>query len=87
VTHSMAGDRLDALGVEPLDPTVDRAAAAEQQRGDGDPGMAVAEEQEEVRAESDLGIGGAAVEVEEGGALLRGQVEAAFHGVPRGCQM
>src|SRR4051812_5968394 len=76
----MTGDRLDALGMEPLDPAIDGATATEEQRGDGDPGMSIAEEQEDVRAESDLGVGRSAIEVQESGALLGGQVEAAFHG-------
>ena len=38
------GDRLDALGVESLDPSVDRATAAIQERGDGDPGLTIAQE-------------------------------------------
>jgi len=49
--------------------------------------MAVAEEQEDVRAEADLGVGASAIEVEEGGALLRGQFEAAFHGCAEDSQM
>ena len=40
----MPGDRPDALGMEPLDPSVDGAAAAIQERGDGDPDLPVAQE-------------------------------------------
>ena len=74
------GHRLDALGVEPLDPAVDGAAAAEQQRGDGDPGLAVVQEQEDMGAEADLGVGVLAIAVEECGPLLGVEVDAALHG-------
>src|SRR3954464_2600911 len=76
----MPGDRLDALGVGALDPAVDGPAAAVEERGDGDPGVAVGEEQEDMRAEADLGVGAVTVEVEESGALLGGRVKAGFHG-------
>lgn len=75
----VASDRLDALGVESLDPAVDGAAAAIQERGNSDPGVALAQQQEDRRAESDVGVGRSAVEIEEAGALLGSQVEAAFH--------
>ena len=48
------------------------------------PGLSVAQEKEDVRAETDVGVGTSAVEVEQGGALFRGQVEAAFDGCAEG---
>jgi hypothetical protein len=76
----MPGNRLDALGVEPLDPAVDGPAATEQHRGDDGPGVSVVQEQEDVGAEADLGVGVLAVAVEEGCALCGAQVDAARHG-------
>jgi hypothetical protein len=62
---------LHPLGGEPLDPAVDRPGATEQQRGDGDPGVSVVQEQEDVGAEADLGLGGLAVACEQGPAAAR----------------
>ena len=74
------GDPLDALGVEPLDPSVDGPAAAEQERGDGGPGVPVVQEQEDMGSEADLGVVVLAIAIEECGPLLGVEVDAAFHG-------
>src|SRR5262249_56035168 len=55
------------LGLEPPPPPADRAERAEQDGADGDPRVAGRQEQEDLGAEPDLGVGGPAV-VGEGGA-------------------
>jgi hypothetical protein len=74
------GHGLDALLVEPLDPAVDGAGATEQEHGDGGPGVAVGQEQQDVGPESDLGVGVLAVSVEQRLALLGVEGDAAGHG-------
>ena len=74
------GDPRDALGVEAFDPSVDGPAAAEQGGGDGGPGVPVAQEQEDVGAEADLGVGVLAVTGEQALTLLGTQFDAACHG-------
>ncbi len=76
----MTGHSLDALGVEPLDPSVDGSTATEQDGGDGNPGVAVVQEQEDMGSEADLGVVVLAIAVEEFGPLLGIEVDAAFHG-------
>ena len=66
--------------VEPLDPAVDGAGAAEQHRGDGLPGVAIGQEQQDVGAESDLGVGVFAIAVEQRLALPGVEVHATDHG-------
>ena len=66
--------------VEPLDPAVDGAGAAEQHGGDGRPGVAVGQEQEDVGAEADLGVGVLAISVEQRLALPGVEGHAAGHG-------
>jgi hypothetical protein len=60
----LAAQGLDPLLLIPLDPTVDRARATEEDGGDGGPGVSVGQEQEDVGAEADLGIAVLAVAVE-----------------------
>ncbi len=71
---------LHALGTEPLDPAVDRPGATEEERGDGGPGMAVVQEQEDMGTEADLGLGVPAVSAEHGRPLLGAQADATGHG-------
>jgi hypothetical protein len=74
------GHPLDPFGLESLDPAVDGAAAAEQQGGDGDPGVAVVQEEEDMGVEADLGVMVLAIAVQECGPLLGAEVDAALHG-------
>ena len=74
------GAPLDALGVEPLAPSVDGPAAAEQERGDGGPGMPAVQEQEDMGSEADLGVVVLAIAIEQGGPLLGVEFDAASHG-------
>jgi hypothetical protein len=60
----LAAQGLDPLLLVPLDPTVDRARATEEDGGDGGPGVSVGQEQEDVGAEADLGVAVLAVAVE-----------------------
>src|SRR5207237_7736591 len=57
---------LDAAVPEATLPAVDGAAGAEQHGGDGGPGEAVGQEQDDVGAEAQLRVGGGAVAVQEG---------------------
>lgn len=75
----MPGQAIDPLGGEPLDPAVEGARAAEQERGDGDPGMAVVEQEEDVGAEADLGLGVFPISVEQGRPLLGAEGDASCH--------
>ena len=66
--------------MEPLDPAVDGAGATEQQGDDGRPGVAVVQEQEDVGAEADLGVGVLAISVEQRLALPGVEGDATGHG-------
>jgi hypothetical protein len=79
------GQALDPLVLEPLDPAVDGPGAAEQQGGDGGPGVAISQEQEDVGVEADLGVGVVAVSVEQRLALPGVKGDAAGHGASSGC--
>src|SRR5262245_32237826 len=79
-TELMPGDGLEALLVEPLDPAVDGAGAAEQHGADLLPGVAVGQEQQDVGAESDPGVGVLAISVEQRLALPGVEGHAAGHG-------
>src|SRR5512142_2671801 len=63
------GQTLDPLGLEPLDPAIDGPGATEQEHGDGGPGVALGQQQQDVGAEPDLGVGVLAVSVEQRLAL------------------
>ena len=74
------GDGLQALPMEPLDPAVDGAGAAVKRGADLLPGAAVGHEEEDVGAESDLGVGVLAISVEQRLALPGVEGHAAGHG-------
>jgi hypothetical protein len=74
------GDALGALLVEPLDPAVDGAGAAEEHGGDLLPGEAIGQQQQDMGAESDLGAGILAISVEQRLVLPGVEVHAARHG-------
>ena len=46
------------------------------------PGVAVVQQQQDVGAEADLGVGVLAISVEQGGPLFRGQLTLRVMGVP-----
>src|SRR5512135_239674 len=73
------GQALHSLSVEPLDPAVDGPGAAEQECGDGGPGVAVVQQQEDVRTGSDLGVGVLAVSFDQGAALCGVEGNATGH--------
>ena len=65
----------DPLGLEPLEPAVDGAGAAEEHGLDGVPGVALAQQQDDVGAEPEFGVGVLAVDGQQFVALLGGQGE------------
>src|SRR5579872_2193661 len=73
-------DRTHPLRVEPLDPAVDGPGATEEQCGDGGPGVTVGQEQEDVGAESDLGVTVLTISVEQRLALPGVEGDATGHG-------
>ena len=75
----MPGHGLDAFPVEPLDPAVDGAGATEEQGDDVLPGVASGQEQQDVGAEPDLGIGVLAISVEQRLALPGVEGHATVH--------
>jgi hypothetical protein len=64
------GQALDALGLEPLLPSVEGAGAAEEHGLDGVPGMALGQQEDDVGAGPEFGIGVLAVDLEQFVALL-----------------
>ena len=76
----MADHGLDSFLMEPFDPAVDGAGTTEQQRGDGGPGVAIGQEQEDVGPEPDLGVGVLAISVEQRLALPGVESHASGHG-------
>jgi len=70
-----AGQPGDALVMEPLEPAVDRAGATEEHGLDGVPGVALAQQQDDVGAEAEFWVGVLAVEGQQFVALLGGQGE------------
>jgi hypothetical protein len=66
--------------MEPLDPAVDGPGTAEQNCGDGRPRVAVSQEQQNVSAETDLGIGVLAVSIKQRLALPSVECDASCHG-------
>src|SRR5512135_1576268 len=75
----LPGGPLDPLGLEPLEPAVDGAGAAEEQGLDGVPGVALAQQEEDMGAEAEFGIGVLAIDVEQFVVLLGGQRERLGH--------
>ena len=60
----------DPLGPEPLEPAVDRAGAAEEHGLDGVPGVALAQQEDDVGAEAEFRVGVLAVDRQQIAALL-----------------
>lgn len=60
----MPAQALHSFGVQPLDPAVDGSRAAEQECNDGGPGVSIVQEQEDVGAESAVGVAVVAASVE-----------------------
>lgn len=76
----VASHPLNSFGLEPLDPAVDGPGATEQDRADGGPRVPVIQEQEDVSAESDIGVAVSTVSVEQRSALVCVESDAAIHG-------
>ena len=79
------GHGLDSFPVEPLDPSVDRPGAAEQERRDGGPGVAIGQQQQDMGAEADLGVGVLTISVEQRLALPASRITLRVMGASARC--
>src|SRR5262249_43301626 len=62
-------------------PAGDGAAGAEQDGGDGGPGMAGGQQQDDVGAQAELGVGVRAVAIQQGIAFIGRQLDTELHGL------
>ena len=78
---ALTGQGLQAIGLGASLPAGDGAGAGVQDGGDGVPGVAVVQEQEDVGAVGDRGSRGLAIQMQEGLAFLRGEGDSRRHGL------
>ncbi len=74
------GQALDPLGLEPLQPAVDGAAAPEEGRQEVGPGASLGQEEQDEGAKAEFGVGILPVDREQVVALLGRQGECGRHG-------
>ena len=80
VARLVPGHGFHSFPVEPFDPSINGSAAAEQERRDRRPSVAIVQQQEDVGAEANLGVGVLAISIEQRLALPGVEGHATSHG-------
>ena len=76
----MPGHGFHSFLMEPFDPSINGSGAAEQERCDSQPGVTIGQQQEDVGAEANLGVGVLAISIEQRLALPGVEGHATSHG-------
>ena len=81
LTGPLTSQAVQAGVAEALLPAGDGTGGDKQDRSDGGPGIAFAQEQEDMGTAAELGVFGMAVEVQQGLAFLCGEYDSGVHGL------